>query len=213
MAETLLQFQNPVAAPDGELYEARACGGPMPGGTLWEGWFEFVPLAGGEPVRSPRETTQPNRVDTVYWATGISGVYLEGALRRALTKPATIVELPAQPALFPGPAPSPVPPIRSATSSVLDPFSVYDKGETLLRKQLGALSAWHLVNIVLDYELSDKGAPALNRLAAPVLIDIIVSAVRKERAAAVRERPAAARADRRRRPARPKPRASAVRHR
>ena len=107
MAETLLQYQYPVAAPDGTLYEARACGGPMPGGT-WQGWIEFVPLAGGEPLRSPRETTQPNRVDTVYWATGISAVYLEGALRRALAKPATNAPLPPQPALFPGPAPSTV---------------------------------------------------------------------------------------------------------
>ena len=38
---------------------------------------------------------------------------------------------------------------------MLNPFSVYEKGEPLLRKQLGALSAWHLVNIVLAYELSD----------------------------------------------------------
>ena len=37
-----------------------------------------------EPVRSGRETTQPNRQDTVYWATGLTPVYLEGALDRAL---------------------------------------------------------------------------------------------------------------------------------
>ena len=90
MAETLLQYQHPVIAPDGTPYEARACGGPMGDGGMWQGWIEFVPLAGGEPVRSPRETTQPNRVDTEYWATGVSAVYLEGALSRALTKPAVI---------------------------------------------------------------------------------------------------------------------------
>ena len=186
MAETLLQYQYPVAAPDGTLYEARACGGLMPDGGLWEGWIEFVPLAGGEPLRSPRETTQPNRVDTVYWATGISAVYLEGALDRALAKPFVKTHLPPQPALFPGPAPSKVGHIDSPPSSVLNPFSVYEKGESLLRKQLGALSTWHLVNIVLAYELSNESVDALNRLPGPALIDIIVSGVRKDRDSAVR---------------------------
>jgi len=188
MAETLLQYQHPVTGPDGTQYEARACGGPMPDSGTWQGWIEFIPLAGGEPVRSPRETTQPNRVDTEYWATGVTAVYLEGALRRALTKPATITPMPAQPALFPGPAPSPAVPVESGTSSVLNPFSVYEKGEPLLRKQLGALSAWHLVNIVLDYELSDLGAAELNRLPAPTLVEIIVSGVRRELEAGVRPR-------------------------
>ena len=187
MAETLLQYQYPVAAPDGTLYEARACGGPLRG-EMWEGWIEFVPLTGGEPVRSPQETTQPNRVDTVYWATGISAVYLEGALGRALAKPAVHTTLPPQPALFSGPAPSTAGHVESAPVSVLNPFSVYDKGESLLRNQLGALSTWHLVNIVLAYELSDEGAAALNRLPAPALIEIIVSGVRKDREAAVRQR-------------------------
>jgi hypothetical protein len=71
---------------------------------------------------------------------------------------------------------------------VLDPFSVYDKGEPLLRRQLAALSAWHLVNIVLDYELSDRGAAHLNALSPAALINMIVSAVRLERDAAARRR-------------------------
>jgi hypothetical protein len=187
MPETLLRYQHPVTGPDGTQYEARACGGPVPGGT-WHGWIEFVPLGGGEPVCTPRETTQPNRIDTEYWATGLTPVYLEGALRRALDKPLVVTTLPAQPALFSGPAPSPVVSVESGTSSVLNPFSVYEKGEPLLRKQLGALSAWHLVNIVLDYKLSDQGAAALNRLPALALVEIIVAGVRKERNSAVRER-------------------------
>jgi hypothetical protein len=85
MAKTLLRFQHPVAAPDGTLYEARASGGPLTGNT-WQGWIEFVPIDGGKRLRTPRETTQPNRIDTEYWATGLTPVYLEGALRRALTR-------------------------------------------------------------------------------------------------------------------------------
>jgi hypothetical protein len=186
MAETLLQYRHPVKAPDGTQYEARACGGPMPGGGLWQGWIEFVPVAGGEPLRSPRETTQPNRVDTEYWATGLSAVYLEGALTRALAKPTKVVTLPTPPTLFSGPAPSARPP-ESVPPSVLNPFSIYDKGESLLRKQLGALSSWHLVNIVLAYQLSDQGVTVLNSLPARQLVEIIVSGVRKDRESAVRQ--------------------------
>lgn len=85
MAETLMQFQTPVSAPDRTVYIARACGAPMEDG-LWEGWIEFDPLGGGDTIESPRETTQPNRTDTVYWATGLTAVFLEGALRRALDR-------------------------------------------------------------------------------------------------------------------------------
>src|SRR5437870_10789933 len=156
MAETLLQFQNPVIAPDGTSYEARACGGQMPGGAAWEGWVEFIPIIGGDPARSGRETTQPNRTDTEYWATGLTPIYLEGALRRALAVRRTIAVTSPQPSVFASPAPPLSPPVTGKPASVLDPFSVYEKGEALLRKQLGALSSWHLVNIAVAYELSTR---------------------------------------------------------
>jgi hypothetical protein len=180
MAETLLVFQSPVMATDGTKYEARACGGEMPGGG-WQGWLEFVPLAGGQPVRSQRETTQPNRVDTEYWATGLTPVYLEGALVRALAPPAVVPVALPQPSVFRGPVPSVVK--RAAevpAGSVLNPFSVYEKSEALLRNQLGALSAWHLVNIALEYELTDEPVERLNRLSAPTLVELIVGGTREE---------------------------------
>ena len=40
--------------------------------------------ATASPSDPSRETTQPNRRDTEYWATGLTYVYLEGALHRAL---------------------------------------------------------------------------------------------------------------------------------
>jgi hypothetical protein len=82
MSEVLLKFQSPVAANDGRLYEARAIGAEMPDG-MWEGAVEFTPIDGGSVLRTRRETTQPNRADTVYWATGLTPIYLEGALSRA----------------------------------------------------------------------------------------------------------------------------------
>jgi hypothetical protein len=75
MAETLLQFQIPVVGPDRTPYLARACGSAGPDG-LWQAWLEFTPENGGATLRSGRETTQPNHADAVYWATGLSTVYL-----------------------------------------------------------------------------------------------------------------------------------------
>jgi hypothetical protein len=179
VAETLLGFQEDVVGPDGTRFEARACGSPMPGGT-WQGWIEFVPVNGGDPIRSPRETTQPNRADTAYWATGLTGVYLEGALRRALEQPLGVPFLPPQPSVFPGPARSTIVASDAAPTSVLDPFSIYEKGETLLRRQLAALSAWHLVNIAIDYDLTAIDVENLNRMSAPELIELIVRGVEQE---------------------------------
>lgn len=128
MAETLLQFQSVVQGPDGTAYTAKACGSPMPEGT-WQGWLEFEPVGGGEPVRSSRETTQPNRTDTEYWASGLTPVYLEGALRRALDGPVRIPTTTITPPRYDGPAAAvtTVPPREPSGHSVLDPFSVFEK--------------------------------------------------------------------------------------
>ncbi len=83
MAEVLVEFTDPIVAGSGEQYVARACGAPM-GDGMWQGWIEFLPVSGGQALRSSRETTQPNRQDTLYWATGLTTVYLEGALERAM---------------------------------------------------------------------------------------------------------------------------------
>lgn len=103
MAEVLAQFADPVTGADGRVYRAQACGAPMPDG-IWEGWIEFLPADGGPALRSPRETTQPNRTDTAYWASGLTAVYLEGALDRALNPPVRHAPAPAEPR-FDGPAP------------------------------------------------------------------------------------------------------------
>ena len=81
MAIVLMEFVNELV-DDGTTYEARACAREREDG-LWEGWLEFVPRGGGEAVRTARETTQPNEADVRYWATGLTGTYLEGALERA----------------------------------------------------------------------------------------------------------------------------------
>jgi hypothetical protein len=83
MAEVLVEFDNTWQGPDGKTYEARACGRGRADG-LWEGWLEFAPNDGSEVLATGRETTQPNRDDTMYWATGLTYPYIEGALTRML---------------------------------------------------------------------------------------------------------------------------------
>jgi hypothetical protein len=178
MAETLLQFNDPLTGSDGNLYIARVCGRPAPDGG-WEGWIEFSPGDGSPALRSRRETRQPNRDDLVYWATGLTPVYLEGSLERTLNPPR-----PVEPAVLPepsydGPAPEPFrPPHAPEPRAVLDPFSVYVKGEGLLRQELGALNAWHLRNIIRAYGLSEAGESELERMSQLELIERIVLAVR-----------------------------------
>jgi hypothetical protein len=175
MAEVLVEYSDPIETDSGDRYIARACGGPAGSNGMWHGWIEFLPTTGGEVLRSGRETTQPNRQDTIYWATGLSAVYLEGALQRALRPlERTPAEPEPQPA-FDGPAGEPAPPSR--VEAVLNPFSVFRKGEATLRSQLGAFAPWHLVNIVRAYDLSDLSSAALNRMTAGELTELIVAEV------------------------------------
>jgi hypothetical protein len=178
VAEVLAEYPTLISGENGESYTARVCGAEAPDG-LWQGWIEFVPAGGeGTVLRSRRETTQPNRADTEYWATGLTLVYLEGSLHRALnplaprpagTKPAPAYDEPA-PDFPDGP-----PPRRE---SILNPFSVYYKGEALLRRQLAALSAWHLANIAQAYDLAPDRAD-VDRLSQPSLVELIVASVKR----------------------------------
>jgi hypothetical protein len=168
MAAVLARFAEPLSTSEGWDYLAQACGAPNSSG-LWEGWIEFVPANGGPALRSGRETTQPNRTDAEYWATGLTTIYLEGALARALNPPARKAVVPSQQASARPPRP---------VDAIMDPFSVFEKGETVLRKELGALATWHLVNIATAYQLSEEPISVLNALPAPPLIEMIVAGVR-----------------------------------
>ena len=175
MAEVIHDY-GVIRTANGATYHVRACGSEMDA-SRWQGWLEFEPSDGGTTLRSSRETTQPNRGDLIYWATGLTAVYIEGALGRVLNPlvrpPAAAVPPPA----YDGPAPASTTGPPSATS-VLNPFSVYRKGEGLLRDQLHALSPWHLVNIVVAHRLSDIPVEDLNLMRAPELVELIVAAVR-----------------------------------
>jgi hypothetical protein len=187
MAETILQFNEPLTGSDGKTYIARVCGRPAPEGG-WEGWIEFVPGDGTPALRSRRETRQPNRDDLVYWATGLTPVYLEGSLERTLNPPRMHEPVVLPEPSYDGPAPEP---FRTAPApeprAVLDPFSVHAKGEDLLRQELGALSAWHLRNIVRAYALSGANEAELERMSQAELIERILLGVRTVTEQVVRE--------------------------
>lgn len=176
MAEVFVEFTDPILDDAGNPYTAQACGREAPDG-MWEGWIEFIPRIDGDVLRSGRETTQPNRQDLMYWATGLTAVYLEGALHRAQNP--RVPPPPPEPVepVFEGPSPEPAV-APSATHSVLNPFSVYRKGEALLRRQLAAFSGWHLVNIIRAHHLSEQTNEELALLNDDELIELIVAAVR-----------------------------------
>ena len=178
MAEVLVRYVAEVLGTDGTRYIPQACGGIAEDG-LWEGWIEFVSDVSA--VRTGRETEQPSRDALMYWAQGLTAAYLEGALARATP---SAIEAPREPIIqsrFDHPAPHPVPRSFRPSRAILDPFSTYDQGEDLLRKQLSALSHDNLVAIIDDYALPVYGtADASDRR----LVDAIVDAVKARRAAA-----------------------------
>lgn len=83
MAERVHTYTNVVLDGRGVEYRVHADGAPDDLGA-WHGWLVFEPQSGGGPVlRTGRETTQPNREDLEYWASGLEPIYLDGAIERA----------------------------------------------------------------------------------------------------------------------------------
>ena len=181
MAYVLAVYNNaPLTLSEaGRVYVAQACGRERDDG-IWEGWLEFVPDDDSLVLRSQRETTQPNRTAIEYWASGLTPIYLKGALERTLTPPLAVVEPPVLPSVYDEPAPTQVSTTVSTREAepVLDPFSVYAKGENLLRRQLAALSRRHLIAIIVAYELSEESRIDLETLTVSQLIELITERVR-----------------------------------
>jgi hypothetical protein len=176
MAQTLIRFDTPVTRPDGRQFRTQACGRERDNGQ-WEAWLEFEDITSGEILQSQRETTQPNQTDALYWATGLTPVYLEGALERVLHRPKRRETEPRRPPFFDGPATR----RRGVVSSrepLLDPFSVYEKSPDLLAKELTALRAWHLRQIIRDFNLVDVSDALLEALTEPELGSLIMQRVR-----------------------------------
>jgi hypothetical protein len=162
LAELLVEYQTVMTAPDGRRFIPSACG--RPAGHVWEGWIEFVsPDGSSAPLRTGRETVQPNRDDLMYWAQGLSHVFLEGALARAVGGTVRAPREVPTPAHFGGPAPhtpvapAPAPPAGALRPRpVLDPFETFLQGRDVLLSELGALDTARLRDIVLAYGFADR---------------------------------------------------------
>jgi hypothetical protein len=174
MAEVLVAFDSEFVGPDQTMYRASACSHERPD-HLWDGWLEFTPVSGGTVVRTGRETTQPNRDAVLYWATGLTTTYIDGALTRALAPPLPKVgeqEIDATPT-YEGPA-------TAVATPVLDPFRVYAEGPGVLRGQLDALSADQLRTIARAFRISDRNQ--LEVATRTELISLIMLAAEKRAA-------------------------------
>jgi hypothetical protein len=174
VAEILVEFSDVILKSGGRAYSARVVGAES-GNGMWRGWIEFVSSDDGTVVASGRETTQPNREDTFYWATGLTAVYLEGAFERTLNSHTDGVRPHMAAATSEPDASSRVP----HNNTVLNPFTAYRKGELMLRRQLQALSSWHLVNIITAHDLSEQDPGDLSASDPEVLIELIVLQVRE----------------------------------
>lgn len=156
MAEVLVEFDTIIRGADRTRWAPRACGAIADDG-LWEGWIEFTPLDESmDPVRTPRETGQPNRDDLMYWAQGLTEAYLEEALRRALRPPITARLLRASaPPHFDAPAPRV--PAAPTPRAILNPFDVYLQGEDVLVRTLSALDVGRVRDVAVAFGLVEPG--------------------------------------------------------
>jgi hypothetical protein len=84
MIRRVHRFEELVGATgEGPWYVAEAYAGEREDGR-WDGWLVFLPLDRTRPLPTERETTQPTGDAVEYWASGLTPVYLEGALARAI---------------------------------------------------------------------------------------------------------------------------------
>ena len=177
MAEILVAFDHPVRDQLGE-YHARAVGRLADDG-MWEGWIEFTPVDGrNEVLVTGAESRQPERNHLEYWATGLSPVFLEGALERA-RRPVTMRVRSIEVPLSDGPKPrdpvvSRVTPL--GPEPVLDPFEIGARSLDLLHQELGALNRPRLVNIIAAF-LLNPGKEDLSWMTDRQLTQFIVTAV------------------------------------
>ena len=178
MADTFAQFDTPIINRRGHSYTSKACGREREDG-LWEGWIEFTNTLSGDSYRSPRETTQPNSSDLKYWATGLTEVYLEGALTRALKEVKPDDRKDYEPPLFDEPAEKLEMPRRTTGHAILNPFSVYEKSADLLAQELTALRGWHLRQIIKEYDLAKQPDEVLDSLSERELGSLILNRVRE----------------------------------
>ena len=153
MAEVLVEFDTRIVGTDGTSWAACACG-KLAADGLWDGWIE---LSSGDPSVKPlctgRETRQVNRADLRHWAQGLTELYLEAALRRAMAqRNAEPAQAAPGSAHFDSPAThQPATPASPGPRALVNPFEAYQQAEDVLAGILSALDAQRLRDIAVCY--------------------------------------------------------------
>ena len=173
MAEVLRSFDESITHASG-TYRPRVVGRYAEDG-MWEGWLEFVPDRGGEVVVSAVESRQPELNHLQYWAQGLTPVYAEGSLSRAL-RPLTVrtrmVELPASDA----PARRLIRETYTGPRPILDPFEVGERSLDVLAQELGAIGRARLLHIIAAYHMAPHAVDT-TAMSDQALIGMIVETV------------------------------------
>jgi hypothetical protein len=185
MAEVLMSYDTPVIAPEGR-YHARAIG-RLAEDRMWEGWFEFQPLdTDGPVIVGSVESRQPEAHDLAYWATGITPVFLEGALDRALSPLTVRTRVPEVPvSSAPAPRMHTIPVGPAKPEAILDPFEIGGRSLDILRQELGALNRPRLLNIIAAYDLNPAGED-ISWMTDAQLVTFIVTATEVQMATRAR---------------------------
>ena len=177
MAEVLVAYRQPIDA-GAEQYRARAVGRRATDG-MWDGWLEFISTQEpGDVLVGSVESRQPEREHLMYWATGLTPVYLEGALHRA-RNPTTVSVRAFETPLSEEPAPRHITVTTAGPprpTPVLDPFEIGARNLDILRQELTALNRPRLLNIVSAYDLNPAGED-ISWLSDSQLVHFIVVAV------------------------------------
>jgi hypothetical protein len=175
MAELLRSFDEPIHHPSG-TYHARVVG-RYADDRMWEGWLEFVPIDGtaGEVVVSAAESRQPEHAHLEYWAQGLSTVYAEGSLERAL-HPVSVRVRPAELPVSDAPAARVVTVPAVGPRPILDPFEVGSRSLDILTQELRALGRGRVVQIIAAYDLNPNNHD-LARMNDEALIRLAVGSV------------------------------------
>ncbi|HYU25699.1 MAG TPA: hypothetical protein VEO74_10880 [Thermoanaerobaculia bacterium] len=86
MEQLLQQFEKPITDRGEASYTVYLYGRSRPADT-WQGWLVFERASDGKRFATDVETTQSNAEAILYWATGLTDAYFDGALERATRGP------------------------------------------------------------------------------------------------------------------------------
>ena len=96
MERLLQEFERRITDNTGTIYRVFLYGQSRPADT-WVGWLAFERISDGRRFSTDVETTQPNAQAVIYWATGLTDAYFDGALARALQPRKVVSPLPVVP--------------------------------------------------------------------------------------------------------------------